>query len=91
MKKLIFVLGMLGLLTMLPARVAWAQLAVPNEMGVSMGHIHFAVQDMEAAKTFWTAMGGIPSKIAKDVRTNTMFERSQSVRCTSGCTACICW
>jgi catechol 2,3-dioxygenase-like lactoylglutathione lyase family enzyme len=67
MKKLIFVLGMLGLLTMLPARATWAQLAAPNEMGVSMGHIHFVVQDMEAATTFWTAMGGVPSKAAKDV------------------------
>src|ERR1700736_2168465 len=35
------------------------QLAVPNADGVSMGHIHLAVKDVEAHKHFWTAvMGG---------------------------------
>jgi catechol 2,3-dioxygenase-like lactoylglutathione lyase family enzyme len=35
------------------------QLAAPNTDGVSMGHIHLAVKDVEAHKHFWTAvMGG---------------------------------
>lgn len=28
-----------------------------------MGHIHLVVQDMDAAKTFWTAMGGVESQV----------------------------
>jgi catechol 2,3-dioxygenase-like lactoylglutathione lyase family enzyme len=36
-----------------------AQLAAPNAAGVSMGHIHLAVKDVDAQKTFWTSiMGG---------------------------------
>ena len=63
MKKLIFVLGVLGLLALLPARAAWAQLAPPNDAGVTMGHVHLMVQDVEAGKKFWTAMGGVPGKL----------------------------
>jgi catechol 2,3-dioxygenase-like lactoylglutathione lyase family enzyme len=46
-------------LAMMPPNAAHAQLAAPNSTGVSMGHVHLVVQDMEAAKTFWTAMGGV--------------------------------
>lgn len=35
-----------------------AQLAAPNADGVSMGHIHLAVKDVEAQKHFWTEMMG---------------------------------
>jgi catechol 2,3-dioxygenase-like lactoylglutathione lyase family enzyme len=63
MKKLIFVLGVLGVLTLLPARAAWAQLAAPNDAGVSMGHVHLMVQDVDAAKKFWIAMGGVNSQM----------------------------
>ena len=36
-----------------------AQLAPPNDAGVTMGHIHLFVKDVEAQKHFWTAeMGG---------------------------------
>ncbi len=59
MKKLIFVLGVLGLLALMPASTAYAQLAASNSTGVSMGHVHLIVQDLDAAKTFWTAMGGV--------------------------------
>ena len=39
---------------------AYSQLAPPNDAGVTMGHIHLAVKDLEAQKHFWTAtMGGI--------------------------------
>jgi catechol 2,3-dioxygenase-like lactoylglutathione lyase family enzyme len=60
MKKLILILAFAMLI---PARSAWAQLAAPNDAGVSMGHVHFVVQDMEAGKKFWTAMGGAASML----------------------------
>ena len=60
MKKLILILG---LAMLIPARATWAQVAGPNDTGVSMGHVHFLVPDVEAAKTFWTAMGGVPGKL----------------------------
>jgi len=38
---------------------AYAQLAPPNSSGVTMGHIHLFVKDVEAQKKFWTiTMGG---------------------------------
>jgi catechol 2,3-dioxygenase-like lactoylglutathione lyase family enzyme len=41
------------------ATPAGAQLAPPNSSGVTMGHIHLFVKDVEAQKKFWTAtMGG---------------------------------
>jgi catechol 2,3-dioxygenase-like lactoylglutathione lyase family enzyme len=60
MRKLILVLG---LAMLIPIRASWAQVAAPNSAGVSMGHVHFIVQDVEASKAFWTAMGGIPEKL----------------------------
>lgn len=41
----------------LPAR---GQFAPPNEEGITLGHIHLFVKDVEAQKHFWTAeMGGV--------------------------------
>ena len=60
MKKLILILG---LAMLIPARASWAQVAAPNEAGVSIGHVHFLVPDVEAATKFWTAMGGVPGKL----------------------------
>ena len=41
------------------AGVLFAQLAPPNPQGVTLGHIHLAVRDVNAQKTFWTGiMGG---------------------------------
>lgn len=37
---------------------SWGQLAAPNDAGVSMGHVHLHVQDVDAAKKFWVALGG---------------------------------
>src|SRR6267142_605897 len=37
---------------------AGAQLAPPNAAGVTMGHIHLFVKDVEAQKHFWTAEVG---------------------------------
>ena len=59
MKNLILILG---LAMLIPARASWAQVAAPGDSGVSMGHVHFLVPDVEAAAKFWTAMGGIPDK-----------------------------
>jgi catechol 2,3-dioxygenase-like lactoylglutathione lyase family enzyme len=60
MKKLILILG---LAMLIPAHAAWAQVAAPNDAGVSMGHVHFLVQDVDAYAKFWTAMGGTPGKL----------------------------
>jgi len=37
---------------------AFAQLAPPNDAGVTLGHIHLVVKDVDAQKRFWTAMMG---------------------------------
>jgi catechol 2,3-dioxygenase-like lactoylglutathione lyase family enzyme len=40
---------------------AFAQLAPPNDAGVTLGHIHLVVKDVEAQRRFWTTMmGGTP-------------------------------
>ena len=46
---------------------AWAQLASPNKAGVSMGHLHYVVKDVEANKRFWIALGGTPIERGGDV------------------------
>jgi len=58
-KIMMFVLGLAAIL--LPG-VSRAQLAGPNDTGVSMGHVHLFVQDVDAAKKFWIAVGGTPFK-----------------------------
>jgi catechol 2,3-dioxygenase-like lactoylglutathione lyase family enzyme len=40
-----------------------AQLAAPNAAGVSMGHLHYQVRDVEANKRFWMALGGQPATV----------------------------
>jgi len=39
---------------------ASTQLAAPGDSGVAMGHLHLAVKDLEAHRTFWSALGGTP-------------------------------
>ncbi len=47
------------LATLFAALPACAQLAPPNSAGVTMGHMHLFVKDVEAQKHFWTAeIGG---------------------------------
>ena len=45
--------------------LAWApafgQFAPPNEKGVAIGHVHLVASDVDAAKIFWTALGGVHS------------------------------
>lgn len=60
MRKLALILG---LAMLIPARASWAQVAAPGESGVSMGHVHYLVPDVEPWKKFWTAMGGVPEKL----------------------------
>jgi len=39
---------------------SWAQLDPPNSMGVSMGHLHYNVKDIDVNRKFWIAMGAKP-------------------------------
>jgi catechol 2,3-dioxygenase-like lactoylglutathione lyase family enzyme len=62
MTKLMFSLALsLAVLAIWPATTAQAQLADPGTVGVAMGHVHLAVQDIEATKKFWIAVGGAPA------------------------------
>jgi len=45
-------------LAVLLAAPASAQLVAPNEAGVTMGHVHLAVTDVDAQKQFWISMMG---------------------------------
>ncbi len=47
----------------LVSTTGWSQIPAPNAAGVSMGHYHFNVRDPEAARTFWTTLGGTPAKL----------------------------
>ena len=38
-----------------------AQLAAPNRAGVTMGHLHYQVSDVQAETDFWVAIGGASS------------------------------
>jgi catechol 2,3-dioxygenase-like lactoylglutathione lyase family enzyme len=50
---------LLAIAAVFAALPAWAQLAPPNAAGVTMGHIHLFVKDVDAQKKFWTTtMGG---------------------------------
>jgi catechol 2,3-dioxygenase-like lactoylglutathione lyase family enzyme len=63
MRKFIWILAALGLLSIFSTNTAWAQLADPGSVGVSMGHVHLAVQDVDATKKFWLKLGGTPIKL----------------------------
>ena len=55
--------GLAGLALFLCAAPAPAQLSPPNAAGVSMGHLHYHVRDVEANKRFWVSLGGTPVTI----------------------------
>lgn len=57
MNKLAWVLTLIVLLPLGPVR---AQLASPNPTGVSMGHLHYVVRDVEAHRKFWIDFGAKP-------------------------------
>jgi catechol 2,3-dioxygenase-like lactoylglutathione lyase family enzyme len=52
--------ALVGVLASALASPALAQLAPPGEAGVVMGHLHLAVKDLDAQRTFWAALGGTP-------------------------------
>ena len=60
MKRLIFMLSLVALAS-LP--MSWAQLYAPNQAGVSLGHWHTLVRDVEATRKVWVALGGMPMQI----------------------------
>lgn len=39
---------------------SWAQLYTPNTTGVTMGHLHYSVKDMQANRKFWIDLGAEP-------------------------------
>jgi catechol 2,3-dioxygenase-like lactoylglutathione lyase family enzyme len=55
--RLVSLLGVL--LSCVPAPSA-AQLAAPNATGVTAGHVHLVVRNVQASKEFWVRFGGIP-------------------------------
>ena len=57
MKNRSLILG-LFLATPCAMAAAPAQLASPNDAGVAMGHLHYAVRDMAANRDLWLALGG---------------------------------
>jgi catechol 2,3-dioxygenase-like lactoylglutathione lyase family enzyme len=59
MKKIVFIFSLLALL---PVRASGAKLPGPNDAGVSMGHVHLVVQDLETAEKFWISVGATPVK-----------------------------
>ena len=60
MRKLGMVLSLAVLWPAGPVGGLWAQLYAPNAAGVSMGHLHYNVRDMEANRKFWIALGAQP-------------------------------
>ena len=42
---------------------AWGQLPAPGESGITMGHLHLNVSDMDASRAFWLALGGTAAKV----------------------------
>jgi len=57
MKRIAVVLALV-----LAAGLVHAQVSAPNNAGVSFSHLHFRVNDVEANKAFWVALGGKPVK-----------------------------
>jgi catechol 2,3-dioxygenase-like lactoylglutathione lyase family enzyme len=56
---------LLGLAAVFPSGAVCAQTAAPNETGVSMGHLHLMVSDVDAAQKFWIAMGATSVKFGQ--------------------------
>lgn len=49
-------------------RTASAELAEPNALGVSMGHLHFFIREVEPNVRFWTEFGGTAEPIGDSWR-----------------------
>ncbi len=48
-----------AVLTVVAGSPLTAQIAPPNAAGVSMGHLHYIVDDVAANRDFWVALGGV--------------------------------
>jgi len=59
-KRLIFILG-LG--TLIPIGMSWAQLNPANESGVTLSQLHIIAKNLDAEKKVWVTMGGKARKI----------------------------
>ena len=57
MKPLTFI-ALTLLISLLTSPPAHAQLPMANQLGVTMGHVHLVVKDVEAQKQFWTSVLG---------------------------------
>ena len=53
--------------------IASAQLPAPNQAGVSVGHLHYSVHDLETSRKFWIALGGQPSNLGEGERAAIKF------------------
>ena len=62
MKRFIAIWTLLGIFY-LAGRRAQAQILAPNGTGVALAQWHTVVRDLDAAKKFWTLMGGKPIRI----------------------------
>jgi hypothetical protein len=60
---MIRVFAVLGMVLLWSAGAVHAQLSAPNKAGVTMGHLHYHVRDVEANKKFWIALGGKPINV----------------------------
>jgi catechol 2,3-dioxygenase-like lactoylglutathione lyase family enzyme len=58
MKKIVSILSISFIVFFLFAVESRAQLAPPNEAGISMGHVILVVSDLDANVKFWTMLGG---------------------------------
>jgi catechol 2,3-dioxygenase-like lactoylglutathione lyase family enzyme len=61
-RKWMVALGLAAVFVLLSAGNSHAQIAPPNEAGVSMGHMHLVVQDVDATKDFLIKFGGTATK-----------------------------
>ena len=50
-------------MVLLPSGAAWAQLSTPHKIGVTMGHLHYHVRNVQANRKFWVALGAAPARI----------------------------
>jgi catechol 2,3-dioxygenase-like lactoylglutathione lyase family enzyme len=55
--------AVLSAVLLLSTQPAWTQLAAPNEMGVTIGHVHLNVRDLDESRGFYVALGGTATRL----------------------------
>ena len=63
-------------IVVLCAAPALSQLAEPSQVGVTMGHVHLAVKDVDAQKQFWISV--------MDFRINAVVEQIRRLTASAG-------